>query len=77
MSSIEATKRILEEQLRLVLEQKALLESHLADLNSRTIPRTVAVPPLKRSAPMAAAIKPQPSKRQRVRHFELLLPKQV
>ena len=56
---------MLQAQLDLVLEQKRLLEGHLADLHSQ--PRPVAAAPLKRSAPMAAAIKTQPSKRQRVR----------
>ena len=64
MASIEATRRILEEQLRLVLEQKVLLENHLADLNTQ--PQPSALLPQKRSAPLGAASK-QPSKRQRVR----------
>ena len=68
MASIEATRRILEEQLRLVLEQKALLENHLADLNTQ--PQPSALLPQKRSAPLGAASK-QPSKRQRVRPWTL------
>jgi hypothetical protein len=67
MSTVDKAEaiRILEEQLNLVLNQKALLERHLADL--RSPPRPSVMAPLKRSAPMAAATKAQPSKRQRVR----------
>lgn len=59
------TIRILQEQLVLILNQKALLERHLEDLTGPPQPSVMA--PLKRSAPMAAATKVQPSKRQRVR----------
>ncbi len=66
MASVEATRRILEEQLRLVLEQKVLLENHLADLNTQ--PQPSALLPQKRSAPALGAASKQPSKRQRVCH---------
>ena len=65
MASVEATRRILEEQLRLVLEQKVLLENHLADLNTQ--PQPSALLPQKRSTPALGAASKQPSKRQRVR----------
>ena len=48
-----------------MLEQKVLLENHLADLNTQ--PQPSALLPQKRSAPALGAASKQPSKRQRVR----------